>query len=102
MGSRGVGTALAYPASLGAVANHSNPDWKATAIGVYRLWRDLGYAVGALAAGFAADRLGVPSSIVLTGIITVASGAVIARSYASPTTQFHVPPESRSTERARP
>ncbi len=102
MVSLGAGTALAYPALLAAVADHSDPGWRASAVGVYRLWRDLGYAVGAVAIGFAADQVGVPSSIVLTGIITVASGVVIARSYTSPALQFHVPPESRSTERARP
>ena len=95
----GIGTALVYPTLLGAVADHSGPDWRASAIGVYRLWRDLGYAVGALVAGAAADRVGVPASIALVGVVTMASGIVVAVSYASPQRhrassfhpRFHVP-----------
>ena len=106
----GLGTALVYPTLLGAVADHSGPDWRASAIGVYRLWRDLGYALGALVAGAAADRLGIPASIGLVGTLTAASGFVVAVSYASPprsrSSSFHptfpVPTLSISSEIARP
>jgi MFS family permease len=77
----GVGTALVYPTFLGAIADHSEPRWRASAIGVYRLWRDLGYAVGALVAGGIADRFGIPASVAVVGVLTVASGIVVAVSY---------------------
>ena len=53
----GLGTALVYPTLLAAVSDVAHPDWRATAVGVYRLWRDSGYAVGALIAGLVADAL---------------------------------------------
>jgi len=77
----GLGTALVYPTFLGAVSDHSQPSWRASAIGVYRLWRDLGYAFGAVLAGSAADRFGIPVSIELVGAATILSGLVVAASY---------------------
>lgn len=77
----GLGTALVYPTFLGAVSDHSDPNWRASAIGVYRLWRDLGYALGALVAGGAADLFGIPVAIELVGVLTVASGIVVATTY---------------------
>ena len=77
----GLGTALVYPTFLAAVADHSESPWRATAIGIYRGWRDLGYAVGACLAGAAADRLGVPPSIALVGALTILSGVAVATTY---------------------
>lgn len=81
MVSLGVGTALVYPTFLGAVTDHSDPSWRASALGVYRLWRDLGYAFGALVAGGTADRFGISASVALVGVLTVASGIIVAISY---------------------
>ena len=74
----GLGTALVYPTLLAAVSDVAHPDWRASAVGVYRLWRDGGYAVGALIAGFLADRLGVTWAIGTIGTLTFASGVVVA------------------------
>lgn len=86
----GLGTALVYPTFLGAVSDHSAPDWRASAIGVYRLWRDLGYALGALIAGGVADLFGIPASIELVGALTVASGIVVAKTYSEHSSRKHV------------
>jgi len=56
----GFGTALAYPTLLAAISDVAHPQWRASAVGVYRLWRDGGYAIGALLAGSLADALGSP------------------------------------------
>ena len=73
----GLGTALVYPALLAAVSDVAHPDWRASAVGVYRLWRDGGYAIGALLAGALADLLGVPFAIAVIGVLTFASGTVV-------------------------
>jgi MFS family permease len=78
----GLGTALVYPTLLAAVSDVAHPAWRASAVGVYRLWRDLGYAVGALLAGVAADLLGVPWAIGAIGVLTFVSGCIVlARMY---------------------
>jgi MFS family permease len=74
----GIGTAMVYPTLLAAIADVAHPSWRASAVGVYRLWRDLGYAVGALLAGITADILGIASAIWLVAAITFASGLVVA------------------------
>ncbi len=74
----GLGTALVYPTLLAAVSDVAHPDWRASAVGVYRLWRDGGYAVGALAAGLLADALGTPAAIGAIGGLTFLSGVVVA------------------------
>jgi MFS family permease len=74
----GVGTALVYPTLLAAVGDIARPSWRGTAVGVYRLWRDLGYVVGALLAGVVADAFGVPVAISAIGALTIASGLVVA------------------------
>lgn len=74
----GLGTALVYPTLLAAVSDVAHPDWRATAVGVYRLWRDGGYAVGAIMAGVIADLLGIPAAIALIGALTLLSGTVVA------------------------
>ena len=73
----GLGTALVYPTLLAAISDVAHPDWRASAVGVYRLWRDGGYAVGALLAGALADLLGVPWAIGVIAALTFASGAVV-------------------------
>src|SRR5438034_4824137 len=77
MGLLGLGTALVYPALLAAVSDVARPEWRASAVGVYRLWRDGGYAIGALLAGVLADLLGVPWAIGAIAAITFASGVVV-------------------------
>lgn len=73
----GLGTALVYPTFLAAVSDVAHPAWRASAVGVYRLWRDSGYAVGALLAGLLADRFGVPWAIAGIAAITFGSGSLV-------------------------
>ncbi len=73
----GLGTAMVYPTFLAVVADVAHPSWRASAVGVYRLWRDLGYAVGALLAGLLADLFGVPWAIAGIAALTFASGAIV-------------------------
>jgi MFS family permease len=74
----GAGTAMVYPTLLAAIGDVAQPSWRASAIGVYRLWRDLGYAIGALLAGIMADALGLGPVIAATAVLTFASGAIVA------------------------
>lgn len=74
----GFGTALVYPTLLAAIGDVAHPSWRASAVGVYRLWRDLGYAVGALLAGVVADLFGLAWAIVVVAILTLASGVLAA------------------------
>jgi MFS family permease len=74
----GLGTALVYPTLLAAVGDVAHPSWRASAVGVYRLWRDLGYAVGALLAGIVADIAGIPLAIVTVAALTLASSGIAA------------------------
>jgi MFS family permease len=74
----GVGTAMVYPTLIAAVSDNSHPSWRARSLSVYRFWRDLGYAVGALCAGIIADTLGISWAIGSVGVLTFVSGAVVA------------------------
>lgn len=74
----GIGTAMVYPTLLAAISDVARPEWRASAVGVYRLWRDLGYAVGGLTAGLLADAVGIPVTIVVIGALTFLSGVVVA------------------------
>lgn len=74
----GAGTALAYPTLLAAVGDVAHPAWRGAAVGVYRLWRDLGFAVGALLAGALADSYGLAIAIAAVAAITAASGIDVA------------------------
>src|SRR5438093_361068 len=76
--SRAGRTALVYPTLLAAVSDVAHPDWRASALGIYRLWRDSGYAVGAIAAGLLADAFTVPVAITAIGALTLVSGVVVA------------------------
>jgi MFS family permease len=74
----GIGTAMVYPSLIAAVSDNSHPSWRARSLSVYRFWRDLGYAVGALCAGIIADTLGLSWAIGSVGVITFLSGVVVA------------------------
>lgn len=74
----GVGTAMVYPTLLAAIGDVAHPSWRASSVGVYRLWRDLGYAIGALLAGLTADALGLPAAMWVVAALTFASGVVVA------------------------
>ena len=73
----GIGTALVYPVFLAAIADYTHPEQRAECIGVYRLWRDLGYAIGALSAGIIADVYGLQAAFVVIGFITLIAGVQI-------------------------
>lgn len=74
----GVGTAMVYPTLLAAIGDVAHPSWRANAVGVYRLWRDLGYALGAVVAGITADAFGLHAALWLVAALTLASGAIAA------------------------
>lgn len=74
----GLGTALVYPTLLAAIGDVAHPHWRASAVGVYRFWRDLGYAAGALLAGLVADAFGLASALWAIAALTFASGVVVA------------------------
>jgi MFS family permease len=74
----GLGTAMVYPTLIAAVSDNSHPAWRARSLSVYRFWRDLGYAVGALSAGIIADTLGISWAIGSIGALTFLSGLVVA------------------------
>jgi MFS family permease len=76
-GLQGLGTAMVYPTLLAVIGDVAHPSWRATSYGVYRLWRDLGYAVGALLAGLVADWLGMPAAIHVVATLTLLSGLVV-------------------------
>jgi MFS family permease len=74
----GVGTAMVYPTLLAAIGDVASPSWRASAIGVYRFWRDLGYAIGAVIAGIAADLLGLSGALWIVAGLTFVSGLIVA------------------------
>lgn len=74
----GIGTAMVYPTLLAAIGDVAHPSWRASSVGIYRLWRDSGYAVGAIVAGLTADLFGLDSAIWLVAAITAVSGVVVA------------------------
>ncbi len=74
----GIGTAMVYPTLLAAVSDVAHPDWRATTVGVYRLWRDGGYVAGALGAGVLADLLGLEAAIAAVAVLTAVSGVHVA------------------------
>ena len=74
----GIGTAMVYPCLLAAVSDAAEPSWRARALSVYRFWRDLGYAIGALTAGLLAAIVGFAWTIAAIGVLTFASGLIVA------------------------
>jgi MFS family permease len=73
----GAGTAMVYPTLLAVVGDVAHPAWRARSVGVYRLWRDAGFAVGALLCGVLADAYGIPAAIGVVAALTGASGLVV-------------------------
>ena len=73
----GVGTAMVYPTLLAVVGDVAHPSWRGRAVGVYRLWRDLGFVVGALVSGAVADVHGLPAAVWVVAVLTALSGAVV-------------------------
>lgn len=73
----GLGTALVYPTFLSAIAQATTPHQRAESIGTFRLWRDLGYAIGAIISGITADLFGVNYAIIVIGVITIVSSLII-------------------------
>ena len=74
----GIGTAMVYPTLLAAVSDVADPRWRASAIGVYRFWRDAGFAAGAIVAGVLADAFGYAVAIGSIALLTALSGLVVA------------------------
>jgi MFS family permease len=90
----GVGTALVYPTLLAAVGDVARPEWRGSAIGVYRFWRDAGYAAGAIAAGVLSDSIGMAGAVGAVGALTMLSGVLVA--VRMPET-LHAGPHHRTT-----
>lgn len=96
----GIGTALVYPTLLAAVGDVVHPSYRASAIGVYRLWRDSGYAVGGLLAGVLADLFGIPWAIGVIAGLTLLSGCVaVATMRETLTPRVHALSSERSIPR---
>src|SRR5581483_9578460 len=93
----GVGTAMVYPTLLAAIGDVAQPSWRASSIGVYRLWRDLGYAFGAALTGVVADALGVSAAMWLVATLTLMSGIVVALRMHE--TRQHIPGVATSAPR---
>ncbi len=74
----GAGTAMVYPTLLAAIGDVAHPEWRARSVGAYRLWRDGGFAVGALLSGLLADAFGIPTAVAVVAALTAASGLVVA------------------------
>ena len=74
----GLGTAMVYPSLIAAVSDASHPSWRARSLSVYRFWRDLGYAIGALSAGIIADLFGLAWAIASVAVLTFVSGTLVA------------------------
>jgi MFS family permease len=74
----GIGTALVYPTLIAAIGDRAHPSWRASAVGVYRLWRDLGYAAGGLVVGITTDAVDESAAIIVVGILTGVSGLIVA------------------------
>jgi MFS family permease len=90
----GVGTSMVYPSLIAAVSDVAAPEWRARSLSVYRFWRDLGYAIGALLAGAIADIFGLEWAIGVVGGLTLISGIIAA--IAMRETIRHVPAPSRA------
>ncbi|GIV58674.1 MAG: MFS transporter [Rhodothermaceae bacterium] len=91
----GLGTALVYPTLLAAISDVAHPSWRASAVGVYRLWRDGGYVVGALLAGLLADTVGLRGAIGAIGLLTALSGGLAALVMRE---TLHAPPNPGTAE----
>jgi MFS family permease len=74
----GLGTGMVYPSLLAAVSDNAVPTWRATALGVYRFWRDIGYVMGALTGGFIADAFGITAAVWVIAVLTAFAAVVVA------------------------
>jgi MFS family permease len=74
----GLGTAMVYPTLLAAIGDVAHPEWRARSVGIYRLWRDGGFAVGALLSGLVADAFGIPAAVGVVAALTALSGLLVA------------------------
>ncbi len=74
----GAGTAMVYPTLLAAIGDVAHPTWRARSVGIYRLWRDGGFAIGALLAGILADLISIPAAIYAVAALTAISGLIVA------------------------
>jgi MFS family permease len=88
---QGAGTAMVYPTLLAAITDHAHPTWRASSLGVYRFWRDLGYAIGALLSGVVADSLSIGAAIHLVAATTLVSGVVTLALMRGPRPLVEVP-----------
>jgi MFS family permease len=86
---------MVYPTLLAAIGDVAHPSWRASAVGVYRLWRDLGYAIGAVLAGVTADAFGLAAAMWVIAALTFVSGVVSATRMAET-----LPPGLRATPHA--
>ena len=73
----GIGTAMVYPTLLAAISDIAHPNWRATSLGVYRFWRDIGFVIGAIGIGFIADLFNILIAIQVVAWIGLASGIVV-------------------------
>ena len=73
----GIGTAIVYPTFLAAISDYTHPDQRPKSIGIFRLWRDLGYAIGAILTGLIADRFGLTAPIAAIGLLTILSSLIV-------------------------
>jgi MFS family permease len=96
---QGLGTAMVYPTLLAAIVDHAHPTWRASSLGVYRFWRDLGYAVGALLAGIIADAIGLETAIHVVAALTLASGFVVAAAMRAPAPAWEFSGRARPSTR---
>jgi len=87
----GWGTAMVYPTFLATVADNTHPSDRANSLGVFRFWRDMGYAIGAILTGIIADTLGINASVLIIGLLTIFSAAIIFyRMNCSSNTSLHI------------
>jgi MFS family permease len=96
----GTGTAMAQPALSAVVADHTHPSWRAQGLGVYRFWRDLGYAIGALIAGLMGQAFGLSAAVIAGGALTFASALLAARWITGSPPQHRTPRPAARTARA--
>lgn len=92
----GVGTAIVYPTFLAAISEYTHPDQRAKSLGTFRLWRDLGYAIGALLTGVIADRFGMMAPVLFIGLLTIVSSLVVRYRMSCPNKINSVPINFRS------
>ncbi|MDX8438245.1 MFS transporter [Mesorhizobium australafricanum] len=92
----GLGTAMVYPSLIAAVSDASHPSWRARSLSVYRFWRDLGYALGALSAGLIADFFGFSAAIGSIAALTFLSGVIVAVAMREPRSAAVVPTSADS------